>query len=363
VTYSLGYFIESFYPNIGGTEKRAMGLLSRLHNFSINVYTINFDNAGRKEDLKNITINRVMDARKDQYFTDGGRNIIKAMDYASQIKRIVKSEKFDLYIFDQFPYFHYNKSIKFLPENRVLVQMHEVLKNYYHNFLLNYILSHYESKMARNKGGVIATSEFNRERISSVYGIPRNRVEVITNGIDACDRAMRIERKKIIYVGRSTNDKRIPLIFDVARKIGDDYDFTLVTDSNKFSNVPENVTIKVKLSDEELRKEYMSSSIFLTASYREGFSIASLEAMGFSLPVLYIRSPFNQAMEEVVRDGYNGFACSGIDEVISRIHDLENLKLYSDMSTNAYNFATERTWDNIARKYETHLVEKIEAKQ
>ena len=362
MSYSLAYFIESFYPNIGGSEKRAMSLLSRLHNFSVNVFTIDFNNSGKREDFKNITINRIMDARREEYFTPAGRNIFRAMEYASGVRRIVREEEFDLYIFDQFPYFHYSKSVNFLPEHRVLVQMHEVLKGYYHNFLVNYTLSRYEGRMAKNRGGLIATSNFNRQRISGIYGIPGDRIEVIGNGIDFTDSATRTERKKIIFVGRNTRDKRIPVILDIAGKMGD-YEFTVVTDSGSFSNVPENVTIRVGLSDEEIREEYRSSSIFLTASYREGFSIASLEAMGFSLPVIYIRSPFNQAMEEVVRDGYNGFACSGIDDVISRIHDLENLKLYSDMSTNAYNFAIERTWDNIARKYETYLVEKIEGKQ
>jgi len=359
--YSLAYFIESFYPNIGGSEKRAMSLLSRLHNFSVNVFTINFDNSGKNDYVNNITINRIMDSKKREYFTQGGRNIIKAMEYASRVRRVVKEQRFDLYIFDQFPYFHYSKSINYLPGDKVLVQMHEVLKNYYHNFLLNYTLSYYEGKMARNRGGVIATSNFNKRKISSEYGIPGNGIEVISNGIDFIDDSDKADRKKIIFVGRNTPDKRIPVIFEIARKMKE-YDFTIVTDDGSFSNIPENVAVRVGLSDDDIRKEYRSSSIFLTASYREGFSIASLEAMGFSLPVLYIRSPFNMAMEEIVRDGYNGFSCTGIDDVVSKIREMEDVRRYRELSRNAYNFAHERMWDNIARQYESYLIDKIEGK-
>lgn len=355
MTRRLAYFIESFYPKTGGSERRALSLLSRLKNTEVDVYTINFGN-DREERRGNINIHRIVDMKKEEYFREGGRNLGMAMRYAFRSREVARENDHDIYVFDQFPYFHYSMSVKHIRGNTVLVQMHEVVRGYYRNAFMDYAVGIYEGRMARNSGGVIATSSVNASLISKTYGVDPGNISVLENGTERVGYSSNRDRRKVLFVGRNTQDKRISMLIELAGRMSE-YRFVIVTDRDTFPNRPGNVEVKVGLNDDEIYREYSDSYVFATASYREGYSIASLEAMGFGVPVLYIRSPYNDGMKEIVRDGKTGFACSGLDEMEKRIREIDSQ--WDKMSREAYEFARERTWDSLALKYEDMLMRKM----
>ena len=67
------------------------------------------------------------------------------------------------------------------------------------------------------------------------------------------------------------------------------------------------------------------SWLFAMPSNREGFSIASLEAMAASVPVITIEGQYNLAANEVIKDGRNGIIAKSFDDMSARIE-----KLYKD---------------------------------
>jgi len=357
VPYRLGYFIESFYPNKGGAETRAFKILSKLKNFDVNVYTINFGYEN-EEKINNINIQRILNAEKEKYFKNGGRNLLISFSFASKVREIIKNEDFDIYIFDQFPYFHFISSEKFLKDKVKIVQVHEILKGYYKNFIKNIALEHYERRMFSGSDMNIVTNNINKELLINGYNIPEDKIKVIPNGIDI------VEGKKngdgILFVGRNTKDKNIKAILDVARKLKD-IQFTLVTEIDGI-DIP-NVRIKCGLDENELYNEYRKSRIFITASIREGFSIASLEAMGFGNPVVYLKNKFNIPMQDIVKDGVTAYGCSSIEEMVEKIRYIyENQGEWEKMSRNAIDIAKNYTWEKVAGDYEKFLLSLIGGK-
>ena len=352
--YNLAYFIESFYPNKGGAEKRAFKILSKLKNFNVNVFTINFGYE-KEEKINNINIQRIVNGKKEKYFRPDGRDLATSLRFASRVKEIIKNEVFDLYVFDQFPYFHFISSEKFLKNRIKIVQVHEILKGYYKNFIKDMALEHYEKKMFSGSNINIVTNNINKELLIKGYNIHEKRIKVIPNGIDF------VEGKKdgdgILFVGRNTKDKNIKAIVDLAKRLKD-FHFTLVTEINGINL--QNMKIKSGLGDDDLYNEYKNSRIFITASIREGFSIASLEAMGFGTPVIYLKSKFNYPMQEIVRDGFTGYGCNSLEEMAEKIRYLyENHEEWQRLSRNAIDTAKNYTWEKIAGDYEKLLLSLI----
>ena len=352
--YKIGYFIESFFPNIGGAETRALKILSNIKSFNVNVYTINFGYP-EKEKLRNININRIINADVRSYFKNDGRNLLISYKFARNVGKILKNEDFDIYIFDQFPYIHFNFNVKHLKYKKKLVQFHEILKGYYGNGIKEKMLEILENNMFSNADYNIALSEYNANLLNKSYGIKMNKILVIPNGVDY---VKKIEKKgkNIIYVGRNTKAKNLTAIFELA-KILKDMQFVLVTDTNDHLD---NVTVKKSLDAKALEEEYSNSCIYITTSIREGFSIASLEAMSHGLPVIYLKSPFNKSLESIVKDNYNGFGCNSINEMAEKIRYIyKNDSEWEKMSENAYKFASNFLWENIAKDYENKLLSMV----
>jgi len=350
--YRLGYFIESFYPRFGGAEKRAQSLLSRLESFDVHVYTINFG-AEQEQKIGKINIHRILGADKDKYFKQNGRDLITTFKYAERVKAIVKDQEFDVYVFDQFPYYHFSRSLKLIMNKPKIVQVHEILKNYYNSFVKEKMLEHYESQMFKNADMNIVTNDVNRLFLSNAYSIPDDRIAVIQNGVDMIKKPA-MKGKNIVCVGRNTKDKNIAQVIELA-KILKDYKFTIV--SNHDHVTAENVEIKSGLSNEEIYREYENAFAFISTSRREGFSIAALEALGFGVPAVYLKTPFNKPMESIIKDGITGYGCNSIAEMADKINFLHSHDHEWDLlSQNAYELAKNYTWDQLAKQYEKLLL-------
>ena len=108
------------------------------------------------------------------------------------------------------------------------------------------------------------------------------------------------------------------------------------------------------LQDSEL---YVSAGIDENS---EGFSLALLEAMAASLPIVASKISGNK---DVVIEGVNGLLVSpgDVEETAQAVLKiLSNKKMREKMSTNAKNTASEFEWSKVAKQYESLYRETIE---
>jgi len=181
---------------------------------------------------------------------------------------------------------------------------------------------------------------------------------VIQNGVNRKEFQNSYEKEwgKIVYVGRLEPHKRLDKMIEIFKKESD-LQLQIIGAGSQLKylksmvNGNNNIKILGHVDKSQLLEEVKHSWLFVMPSYREGFSIASLEAMAASVPVLTVDSSFNYAANEIVRDGYNGIISSDFSDMITRIRGLyKDEDGWRAMSKNAYDFTSDYDWDNIADK-------------
>lgn len=127
----------------------------------------------------------------------------------------------------------------------------------------------------------------------------------------ATDNLFSLEKLEILSVGRLVKHKGHEIVIKALSKLPENFNLTIVGNGPEYINlekqcndlsISSRVTIVKDLSDHELKEQYRNSHIFIfpsleLSSGREGFGIAMLEAMEFSIPVI-------------------GSNCGGIPEVL-----------------------------------------------
>lgn len=95
----------------------------------------------------------------------------------------------------------------------------------------------------------------------------------------------------------------------------------------------ETVEFLGSMSDEVISSMYQNAKAFLFASVDEEFGIAPVEAMGYGLPVIALRSG---GVPEIVEDSKNGYLFESLskENLIEKIKNMESLstKSYKEMS-------------------------------
>ncbi|MCL4378150.1 MAG: glycosyltransferase [Actinobacteria bacterium] len=156
----------------------------------------------------------------------------------------------------------------------------------------------------------------------------KKKVTAISNGLDLCNYKKnkagdgiydkyKISKQKTILlsVSRLDKEKRVSVLLEAVNTIKDKVDFQFViTGRGKDKENLEKIVIEKNLSgriiftdfiiNDELKKLYGISDIFLSASEVELQGLSIMEAMASGLPVVASRS---MAIPELVKDGINGY--------------------------------------------------------
>ena len=183
----------------------------------------------------------------------------------------------------------------------------------------------------QNADGVIAVSKSMQEDVQQLYGVPRERIEVIPNGIDTDEyrpkfnpavlKRHRIDpdRRFILFVGRITRQKGILHLVRAIRHIDQDIqivlcagapdtpeierEMTKLVDEARRASKHDIIWISKMLPREEVIILYSHATIFVCPSVYEPFGIINLEAMACETPVVASRVG---GIPEVVTDGETG---------------------------------------------------------
>ena len=216
---------------------------------------------------------------------------------------------------------------------------------------------------------VVPTDDY-REIISRRYAIAAERIVVIPNGTshrvarNAKSLSGRRDKVKLLFVGRLSVQKNLPLLLDATaayireygdaelRIVGDGEERSAVRSRIKQLGLGDSVTMLGPVLGEELEFIYASSDIFIMTSVNESFGLVFVEAMTKGLPIVSVDIP---AIRNVVNHGTNGLlAESNAASIAAAIRALSaNETLYSTISRN--NLAKSQDYDSakIAKKFIT----------
>lgn len=138
--------------------------------------------------------------------------------------------------------------------------------------------------------------------------------------------------KKLLYVGRFTEEKNIPILLQLIKKLPENrFSLTLVGYGHLERELIRYAYEELKLLSEQVifvkKPEksvlcllYKESDLFVFASKTEGNPVVFAEAMAAGTPVISLRG--NWHSDQLV-DGVNGFWVNSIDDMVDRVLALE----------------------------------------
>lgn len=171
--------------------------------------------------------------------------------------------------------------------------------------------------------------------------------------------------KRVLAVGRHCPQKGFDMLVDIWKLLpdhlkndwhldifGDGPQKELLHKKIKKENLQDSIFLFPPTSD--IKKEYLSHRIFCFPSRYEGFPLALMEAMSFSLPSIAFDCPCGPS--DLIIDGQNGFLIAQNDlysfaEKLSLL--MENEEIYNNLSSSAsYHIKSNFSEDRIMSKWQ-----------
>jgi glycosyltransferase involved in cell wall biosynthesis len=216
---------------------------------------------------------------------------------------------------------------------------------------------------------IVTFSEFMRNQIVDWYGVRREKIVVIPNGVDLkrfsnSNRVQRLDGDPaILYFGYLSNLKGIDLMIDAVSRLryelpnlklhlvghGNKTFFEMLT---KKKHV-EKVVVFHGYADPSSAPMYYRSADFCIFPSRFNYGITLLESMASGVPVIASNCG---GTSEIISQGENGllFEPENIDELPNAILALsQDSNLRKRISSNALKTIVNYSWENIAIKYLT----------
>jgi glycosyltransferase involved in cell wall biosynthesis len=189
-----------------------------------------------------------------------------------------------------------------LADNRGLWEMATTLL-FYPILMQRFVINRLDRVITSFRGGI--------EELNQAFGIPREKVSSIYNGMD-----IRIfqpgnekrDEKKLLFVGNTEDRKKgIEYLLEAMTILPEDIHLTIVdegppakehaTSIIKRHNLENRVTLTGRLSQEEIVAYYQRATLLVIPSLYEGFGLPAAEAMACELPVVATAAG---ALQEVV---------------------------------------------------------------
>jgi glycosyltransferase involved in cell wall biosynthesis len=156
----------------------------------------------------------------------------------------------------------------------------------------------------RSAAAVIVFSPDQRDFIHTTYGIDKNKISIIPNGVSddfraAAHHVVTSNKFVILFAGRLNGQKRVSILVDMMTHLQANAELIIVGDGEDRVALEaqvnslnlSNVQFKGHLTPEALRSEYAQADLQVIASENEGMPLTLLEAMSAGLPVVGSDSP------------------------------------------------------------------------
>ncbi len=217
---------------------------------------------------------------------------------------------------------------------------------------------------------VIAVSNFTRETIVSQYGIPREQVEVIHNGINPDEYATESEintvlrlremgSRIVLFIGRLTVQKGPDYFIEAASRVlereknvifviagSGDMEGQLLEEAAA-RGIADHVFFTGFLRGEDWKTMYRSADVFVLPSVSEPFGIAPLEAMMHGVPSIVSRQ---SGVSEVLRNALK-VDFWDVDEMAHKVLSiLRHKSLHKELRVHGKREAKNLDWNAAAEK-------------
>lgn len=235
------------------------------------------------------------------------------------------------------------------------------------------------TKVARRARAVIADSEFTRQRLSALCGIPENKVSVVHLAADThfqppsavhianVRKALNLPEKYILALGAVSPRKNFTRLLQAWQLLEADYkDVELVivgernllfsrngSIGNKAGEMPARTRHLCGIDDETLVGLYAGATMFAYPSVYEGFGLPVLEAMSIGTPVL---TSCNTSLPEVAGAAALLVDPFSVEEIAGGMRRLlENSALRQELQGRGLARAQEFSWDKTANQVQNIL--------
>ncbi|HXH27348.1 MAG TPA: glycosyltransferase [Candidatus Acidoferrum sp.] len=317
---------DAIYPYMkGGKEKRLFEITKRLvaMGHDVHIYTMHWWEDQKEVRIEHGVFLHALCGRYEMY--KGNRRTIKeGVLFGLACFKLLRVQ-FDVLDVDHMPFFPIFSAwiVCLLRGRKLYATWHEALS---HREWTQYmgvsgiVASMIEGLSIRLPHRITAASAHTKELLASAHGRVE-RVELVASGIDTallnkvpsatvdCD---------VLYVGRLVKDKHVDKLvqaiglvreFHPAVRcviIGQGLERSRLEQEVARLDLDKNVTFLDPLPEAADVYAYMKAAkVFCSPSVREGFGIASLEALGCGTPVITIDSPSNAA-QHLITNGQNG---------------------------------------------------------
>jgi len=369
---------ESFYPTIGGGEKRYYEIAKRLsHRHEIHVYTVCFCGLKQEETIDGIHIHRCtrvssrFDEKGEHAYTHGPKFSYEIL--SKQAKNLIN---YDIIDFNQWPIFLPSFLSLLLRLNKIpsILTWHEVRQGVYSDWnsmeaLIGRLFDLLNSKIPALH---MTVSNVIKNQLVSSLRISPQKIFVISNGVD-----LKCFRKnytkifgRITYAGQLLRHKHVDwliLAYTKIKKVFPEAELHIVGEGPMFPSLKalaeelqiEGITFHGYIPYAKLVEMLKTSWIFVLPSTREGQGITLLEAMAAGTPPISVDTEYS-GVKDVIKDCWNGFlAQPNVNSLAKKIMFLLNSKdIHKKVSKNGLNYVKAFDWDIISRRVE-HLYEYV----
>lgn len=316
----------------------------------------------------------------------GDRSLIHSALYGlSLITNRIRDFKPDVVIVEAIPYIHLASASKWLFQGShiVVLDVLEAWEDFRYTTIpglrqiSHRIIKHSLLKGLSHADVILAISSATLNSLVRGYGVEPSKVTLLPLGADSELQAENYQATPKSYdfvtLGRLVRPKRITDFVEAlaildreagwrgrAVIIGDGpmkREISLMVDRNGLSS---RVDIAGLLSESDKLRYLQMSRVFVLASEREGFSLATLEAMNCGLPAVVARPQFDEVFGQgdFVIDQKNGlyFPVGNVRQLANyMLHLLRNPGLIETLGENAQRTAQEYSWNSLARRLEAIL--------
>lgn len=216
----------------------------------------------------------------------------------------------------------------------------------------------------KNATKLLVSNEGTKELVSSFYGIPKNTISIVPNGIDISffEKNNVIRKKNVVFSGAMYYHRGLDILLDavpeIIKKIPETR-FILIGDGPEIQKL-KNIVIEKKLGSNvefkgwilrtEIPHHLMENCIGIgplrsTDVTKNALPIKALEYMASSLPILAAEGTLQ---DNILKDGQNGYFIKNSDELAKKIiFLLQNDQDRETMGQKSREMANHFDWKNV----------------
>lgn len=322
---------EVVYPyHTGGKEKRIFDITTRLarRGHTVDVYTMKWWDGAAVREESDVRLHGVVPFKSLYNVREGRRSIWQAVFFGYRIFFPILRARFDVLEVDHMPFFPLfsAKVVAILKRKKLVTTWHEVWgRTYWNEYLPRWGLFGFliERLVSYLPDVIVSVSPLTTNRLQTILGVPTEKIVTVPNGIDVLAIQQHPDEPKeydCIFMGRMLSHKHVDYLIrsiEIVKRerrdvrcviIGNGPERPRLLQLVRSLGLEDTIVMKEFVQQDELYALLRQSRVFVSASTREGFGIAVLEANAAGLPAIVIDHPEN-ASKDLIRDGVEGYRC------------------------------------------------------